>query len=351
MGCWGITAFESDEGLDTIGYIRRRLPQDGRLELGELIKALEKDHFWLPDASEGATHSSAMTLAEIAIKMAGRDFKALDYADEEDTEEKKFADITSFSASKGSLRWLRGYLHDTLQKALQDAEEWKAFLKYNGWFHEKDWIGWQEHMKKLVGWLDVLLDSPGDIIELLSLRPGQLQEDARTGDVQECHGMDGMVAGILREMPPQQQEEFLEWYGEGLDEMSCFDVKPEDAFALVLQMCSPQTPGGLWHVACELQDFECTGGVSDAGGYGKKVLEDCVKHGSIDAGLASCVDIEKYGRLLLDRGKFLFRDGCVAIYWGDDKDILSMIQGQEIQASQPQEEPRQGGGTEGMAMP
>lgn len=30
MGCWGITAFESDEGLDALGCIRKNLPKDGK---------------------------------------------------------------------------------------------------------------------------------------------------------------------------------------------------------------------------------------------------------------------------------------------------------------------------------
>ena len=33
MGCWGITAFESDAGLDAISLIRKHLPEQGDVEL------------------------------------------------------------------------------------------------------------------------------------------------------------------------------------------------------------------------------------------------------------------------------------------------------------------------------
>ena len=32
MGCWGITAFESDAGLDAVDFIRNNLPEDGKLQ-------------------------------------------------------------------------------------------------------------------------------------------------------------------------------------------------------------------------------------------------------------------------------------------------------------------------------
>ena len=42
MGCWGITAFESDAGLDSVDYIRRSLPKNGSLELGSIIGTLQR---------------------------------------------------------------------------------------------------------------------------------------------------------------------------------------------------------------------------------------------------------------------------------------------------------------------
>ena len=37
MGCWGITALESDNGLDAVGCVRYNLPADGQLDLGDCL--------------------------------------------------------------------------------------------------------------------------------------------------------------------------------------------------------------------------------------------------------------------------------------------------------------------------
>ena len=100
MGCWGITAFESDAGLDSVDYIRRILPQDGKLELGKVVDALQKDDVRLPDVQNAESHTSPMALAEIVIKFLDHDVGDLDYDGEWVAQDKKFADITSFSASK-----------------------------------------------------------------------------------------------------------------------------------------------------------------------------------------------------------------------------------------------------------
>ena len=48
MGCWGITAFEPDAGLDAVGLLREHLTEDGRLELENLIEALRQDDWNAP---------------------------------------------------------------------------------------------------------------------------------------------------------------------------------------------------------------------------------------------------------------------------------------------------------------
>ena len=55
MGCWGITAFESDAGLDSVDYIRSNLPKGGKLDLGEIIDALQNDQIRLPDVEFAET--------------------------------------------------------------------------------------------------------------------------------------------------------------------------------------------------------------------------------------------------------------------------------------------------------
>lgn len=167
MGCWGITAFESDAGLDSVDYIRRILPQGGKLDLGEVIEALRKDDVRLPDVRNAESHTSPMALAEIMVKFLDQDIGALDYDEDWAAKDNKFSGITSFIASKESLQWIRGYLSDTLRYT---KEEERAGHKWGGWFKQKDWITWQEHMTALIGRLDSLMAAPGDQLELISPR-------------------------------------------------------------------------------------------------------------------------------------------------------------------------------------
>lgn len=175
MGCWGITAFESDAGLDAVNFVRENLPEDGRLELERIIEALRQDNWNVPsEASNGESHTSPMALAEVMVKFMDRDMDGLDYDGDWAAKDKKFADITSFGASKESIRWVRDYILDTLQSAVKNAEHGR---KWNGWFEEKDWIGWQEHMAALIGRLDGLLASTDNHIQLI---PAQQPENGQT---------------------------------------------------------------------------------------------------------------------------------------------------------------------------
>ncbi|MGB8451689.1 MAG: DUF4259 domain-containing protein [Anaerocolumna sp.] len=80
MGCWGITAFESDTGLDAIDFIRRNLPEDGKLYLEKIIKALRQDNWNVPaDTKDAESHTSPMALAEMLIKFLVGDIDGLDY--------------------------------------------------------------------------------------------------------------------------------------------------------------------------------------------------------------------------------------------------------------------------------
>lgn len=177
MGCWGITAFESDAGLDSVDYIRRSLPKNGSLELGSIIGALQRNDVRLPDAQDAESHTSPMALAEIVVKFMDHDIGDLDYDGKWAAKDKKFADITSFSASKESVKWLREYLSETLECAKENAGlQAEQGRKWNGWFEEKDWIGWQGHMAVLIGRLDGLLASPDDHIQLI---PAQQPENGQ----------------------------------------------------------------------------------------------------------------------------------------------------------------------------
>ena len=66
MGCWGVKAFESDEGLDVLEWIRNHIPEDGCLRLKELLEQLKLDEWCRPPAAEnGESHSSTMLIAEL----------------------------------------------------------------------------------------------------------------------------------------------------------------------------------------------------------------------------------------------------------------------------------------------
>jgi hypothetical protein len=173
MGCWGITAFESDAGLDAAGFIRRILPEDGKLELGKIIEALRQDEWNAPsDVTLGESHTSPMALAEILVKFLDRDISDLDYDEEWAKDDNKFSSITSFTVSKESIQWLRDYLSDTLKYAKENAEfraehgndEWD---QRNGWREEEDWLGWQSHLSALVSRMDSLLAFPESQMELI----------------------------------------------------------------------------------------------------------------------------------------------------------------------------------------
>nr|WP_290100889.1 DUF4259 domain-containing protein [Enterocloster clostridioformis] len=166
MGCWGITAFESDAGLDAVGLLREHLPENGRLELENLIEILRRDSWNVPpDAHDGQPHTSPMALAEIMVKFLDQDMEGLDHEGEWAAQERKFRNVTSFSASKESVQWLRGYITDTLKHAKENASQEN---NCGGWFKKEDWISWQKHMEGLIGRLDVLLASPENRIQLIS---------------------------------------------------------------------------------------------------------------------------------------------------------------------------------------
>ena len=154
MGCWGITAFESDAGLDAIGLIRKHLPEHGDVKLQQMIDWLRADSWNVPpEASEGVSHTSPMALAELIVKFQEQDFSALDGI----RGDKKFSSLSSFTASEESLQWVREYLSETLfysRKYAKDQE--KSGVLWGGWFQERDWNHWQEHMEELIGWMNCL---------------------------------------------------------------------------------------------------------------------------------------------------------------------------------------------------
>jgi len=171
MGAWGISAFESDAGWDALSFIRESLPEDGKLELKQIIEDMRREKWYIPDVSDGDSHTGPMMLAEIVVKFIDQDISELDYDEEWAEKENKFSAIASFAADKDSLKWLRGYISDTLESAKANAVYRAEHAAYEwdlrgGWREEQDWLGWQEHMSTLVNRLDTLISSPDNIVEL-----------------------------------------------------------------------------------------------------------------------------------------------------------------------------------------
>ena len=181
MGCWGITAFESDAGLDAVGFIRRNLPENGEMQLGKIIEALKKDKWSCPPSvTDGEAHTSPMALAEIVVKLLDRDIGSLDYDEEWAAKDNKFRDLTSFTADKESVQWLREYISDTLKQAIKNAvfraqNGIQENDQRNGWHTNENWLGWQKHMTELVDRMDTLLAFEEDQIELIQPQEQTMQ--------------------------------------------------------------------------------------------------------------------------------------------------------------------------------
>lgn len=190
MGCWGITAMESDTGLDAIGFISRNLPVNGKVSLDEMIEALQNDSWNRPpEPTWGQKHTSLMAVVELMVMFLDKDVKSLDYEEEEDTEYKKFGSVHSFTASKKAVQYLRDYLAKTLQCAREEAE----VRKWGGWFEEVNWIGWQEHMEALTGRLDSLLMTGEDSLELVQEPYKEKEQDRKRKEKALFLPEDGMT--------------------------------------------------------------------------------------------------------------------------------------------------------------
>ena len=178
MGCWGITAFESDTGLDAIEFIREKLPVGGKVELDKLLENLRGDSWNAPpDVESAGAHTSVMALAELMIKFVDGDMGSLDYEDEWAKGERKFSSITSFAASRETVLWIRNYMFDTLRHIKEEAgAQTEDDKKWGGWFEEKNWIGWQEHMAELVSRLETLLESSEAERELIPIQTTEHHE-------------------------------------------------------------------------------------------------------------------------------------------------------------------------------
>ncbi len=176
MGCWGITAFESDSGLDGIGIIANYLDGSGKLDLKKLIGLLPINReIYAP------SHTKHMALAELMLKYVDHDTKNLDF--DGTLWKHHFSDVTSFVADKPSIQWMRDYLTEMLREVRENAAHEKTHgIPYGGWRTEKSWVSWQKHMETLIGRMDALLAFPGESLDLVSVQQ-QTMKEQRTAPI------------------------------------------------------------------------------------------------------------------------------------------------------------------------
>lgn len=171
MGCWGIAAMQSDDGLDAVEFIREHLPKDGKLELSAIIQSLLQDEWNRPpEVTAGQPHTSPMALAEIMVKFLEQDLESLDHDVGPYMRQNKYSMVTSFTATKESIQWVRNYIADTLRHSRRNAQVESQNRKWGGWFKEENWTGWQEHMTDLIGRLDELLLLVDSQVELVNIK-------------------------------------------------------------------------------------------------------------------------------------------------------------------------------------
>lgn len=150
MGCWGVKAFESDEGLDALEWIRNHIPEDGCLRLKELLEQLKLDEWCRPPAAEnGESHSSTMLIAELMESFQNGTIEEWEYLPNN-----PFEKVVSFLVEKESVKEMCEYLSKTLESARKNTQD----NQWNGWFEETNWNKWQEHMESLIETMRKILE-------------------------------------------------------------------------------------------------------------------------------------------------------------------------------------------------
>ncbi|WP_405104481.1 DUF4259 domain-containing protein [Paenibacillus sp. FSL K6-1217] len=140
MGAWGITALESDEGLDLVAAIEDMLPRD-TLDLGELMTKFGEDHF-LYDGT-------VLALAELYIEFLEKG--RLDYDHEEKV--RSLTQVRAFTADRISLGALLEHLNVIWTDIEGDCEGDLAEL----WRESPSWDEWRAHVQQLIAKLDARL--------------------------------------------------------------------------------------------------------------------------------------------------------------------------------------------------
>ena len=169
MGCWGVKAFESDEGLDALEWIRNHIPEDGCLRLKELLEQLKLDEWCRPPAAEnGESHSSTMLIAELMESFQNGTIEEWEYLPNN-----PFEKVVSFLVEKESVKEMCEYLSKTLESARKNTQD----NQWKGWFEETNWNKWQEHMESLIETMRKILEQDGEVLDLIPQTKQEISEE------------------------------------------------------------------------------------------------------------------------------------------------------------------------------
>ena len=169
MGCWGVKAFESDEGLDVLEWIINHIPEDGCLRLKEFLNQLKLDEWCRPPAAEnGEYHSSTMLIAELMESFQNGTIEEWEYLPKN-----SFEKVVSFLVEKEFVEEMREYLSKTLESARENVQN----NQWNGWFEETNWNKWQEHMESLIETLRKILEQDGEVLDLIPQTKQEMSEE------------------------------------------------------------------------------------------------------------------------------------------------------------------------------
>ena len=136
MGCWGIKALESDEGLDIIIELEKILPKDGHLQLEKLSGGSKCWDAYGDVCEDGKVHTKPMVLAEVIMAyLDGEQYRLYGGSDKK-SKEMNFAKITQFEGKRKTVMVIRNYLKDMLRRSRERSKEYQ----WNGWLKEENWL-------------------------------------------------------------------------------------------------------------------------------------------------------------------------------------------------------------------
>ena len=115
-------------------------------------------------------HTSPMALAEIMVKFLEQDLESLDHDVGPYMRQNKYSMVTSFTATKESIQWVRNYIADTLRHSRRNAQVESQNRKVGRLVQGRGIGRLAGTYDRLIGRLDELLLLVDSQIELVNIR-------------------------------------------------------------------------------------------------------------------------------------------------------------------------------------